>query len=106
MDIGKEADRPVLVDFVGGKRYRGNTNIVDEETAVDALILAPDGRLIVRNSRADTDVTQVVDPRDGEITTRQDRVESARRRVNEVLRRGVPGEPANKEGPRISGKKG
>lgn len=50
---------PVLVDFVGGKHdYRlGKTNIQKEDAAVEMLVLTPDGSLVVRNSRVDSDPT-------------------------------------------------
>ncbi|MBI2805659.1 MAG: hypothetical protein HYX68_11835 [Planctomycetes bacterium] len=48
-------EAPVLIDFVGGKRGKGATNVLDEETAVEALILTADGKLTVLNSRVDSD---------------------------------------------------
>jgi hypothetical protein len=104
MDFKLDSERPVLVDFAGGKRYKGTTTTVDEETAVEALILSPDGKLTVKNSRADADYEEV-DPVDRTtVISRQDRVLSARRRVDEVLRRGS-GEPGpNKgDGPKLPG---
>lgn len=49
---------PILVDFQGGKHdYKlGKTNI-KEDAAVEMLVLTPEGNLIVRNSRVDSDPT-------------------------------------------------
>jgi hypothetical protein len=80
---GSEVDLspPVLVDFVGGKRMRGS--VVDEEAAVDALILMPDGKLKVLNSRA------AMEPTQAEAVERQDRVILSRRRAAPYLGRGT-----------------
>jgi hypothetical protein len=105
MDFKTESDRPFLVDFGGGKRYKGTTTAIEEETAVEALILAPDGKLKVLNSRAGTDAIQEEDPNDATLTSRQDRVISSRRRVAAVLRQGS--DPMNpKNGPLPGGGKG
>jgi hypothetical protein len=49
------AGRDVLVDFDGGKvTTRVGTKVVVEDVATDLLIARPDGRLVVRNSAADT----------------------------------------------------
>ena len=42
----------VLVDFEGGKRPYGNKSISDD-ASLELLVLSPDGRLLVRNSRDD-----------------------------------------------------
>jgi hypothetical protein len=103
MDFKADSERPFLVDFVGGKRYKGAA--IEEETAVEALILTPDGTLRVLNSRAGTDAIQEEDPNDSTLTSRQDRVLSARRRVAAVLRQGSdPNHPKN--GPLPGGGKG
>jgi hypothetical protein len=105
MDFKADSDRPVLVDFVGGKRYKGTTTALEEETAVEALILSPDGKLTVLNSRAGTDAVQEEDPNDPTIqTSRQDRVISAQRRVREVFH-GGSGDPVNPKipGPKVPG---
>jgi hypothetical protein len=103
MDFKADSDRPVLVDFVGGKRYKGTTTAFDEETAVEALILAPDGKLTVLNSRAGTDAVQEQNPHDPTIqTSRQDRVISARQRFQRILHGGSP-DPMN---PKLPGPKG
>jgi len=103
MDFKADSDRPFLVDFVGGKRYKGAT--IEEETAVEALILTPDGKLKVLNSRAGTDAIQEEDPNDSTLTSRQDRVLSARRRVAAVLRQGSdPSNPKNGPTPPGGGK--
>jgi hypothetical protein len=65
---------PVLVDFTGGKRYR-NTGVFEEDSALDALILSPEGKLVVRNSRVDSDVANP------EARERHERVLHARQRV-------------------------
>jgi hypothetical protein len=50
---------PLMVDFRGGKHRYYNTHTtanrvqVPDEAAVEALVLAPDGKLILRNSRVD-----------------------------------------------------
>jgi hypothetical protein len=87
------------VDFVGGKRYKGAA--IEEETAVEALILTPDGTLRVLNSRAGTDAIQEEDPNDSTLTSRQDRVLSARRLVAAVRQGSDPNHPKN--GPTLPG---
>jgi hypothetical protein len=72
---------PVLIDFVGGKRAKPNSNELDEESAVEALILMPDGRLRVHNSRADTDPPR---PNEDAKDERKVRVEHARQRIEEL----------------------
>jgi hypothetical protein len=48
--------QPLLVDFEGGRRDVVAFKLpVKDESAVDALILMPDGKLKVRNSRNDSD---------------------------------------------------
>jgi len=86
---------PVLVDFFGGKR-------MSEDAAVDALVMSSDGKLTVLNSREQTDSAN---PGARE---RQERVKSARKRVEEVLEQGnEAGGPGGPMGvPGITGKKG
>ena len=85
IDLLREPEAPVLVDFVGGKRIRlGTSNIFEEDTAVEALILGPDGKLRVLNSR---------DAADGNNPTaidRESRVMSARQRATEAQRSSAP----------------
>jgi hypothetical protein len=72
---GKRIDgvAPLLVDFAGGhKNVKFGTTTVIEEAAMDVLILTPDGRLIVHNSRADTDAKVKDGTEEG--TSRQKRV--------------------------------
>ena len=78
MDFRGDTEPPVLVDFVGGKRYKGNTPLVEEETAVEALIVSADGKLSVLNSRVDSDAS--LDP----AKERHERVIRARDRIVEV----------------------
>jgi hypothetical protein len=96
---------PLLVDFTGGKRQynpapgAGGSGIVDS-SAMDLLILMPDGRLVVRNSRADVDA--VIDNGTPDGTTRQARVEHWRKRNREVQTGGgTPGEGAGGGAPSI-----
>jgi hypothetical protein len=77
---------PVLVDFEGGRRTRLG---IIEEASVDVLILTPEGRLIVRNSRADMDAK--IDADTPLESTRQKRVEDWRRRNREVAGGGSGG---------------
>ena len=71
---------PVLVDFFGGKRTKPGSNVVEEETAVESLIMTPDGQLFVRNSRIDTDTATPLG------REREERVQENRRHFNELLR--------------------
>jgi hypothetical protein len=53
---------PMLVDFTGGPKHAfkiGKSNVKDE-SAVEMLILTTDGKLIVRNSRIDSDASEPV----------------------------------------------
>jgi hypothetical protein len=98
---------PILVDFHGGKRL-WNFNLLLEETAVDALILMPDGKLKVLNSRDATDPAAGNNP---EAKERADRVLSVRRRLDEVTNgSGGGGNPAMPKGrpagPSLPGSKG
>ncbi len=79
MDFKGDGKRPILVDFIGGKRFNGA--ILQDEAAVEALILSPDGKLTVLNSRIDSD------PAFEAAKDRHDRVTSVRRRVEDVLSR-------------------
>jgi hypothetical protein len=97
---------PVLVDFAGGKRLTP-ANTLLEETAVDALILMPDGRLKVLNSRAAAD-TSAAAPNKTEAKERIDRLTNSRKRIDEVLNSapvgdpgmpGMPGMPKGSPGP-------
>jgi hypothetical protein len=64
---------PILVDFHGGRRLKGTQ--IEEETAVDALILGADGRLMIFNSRDDSDGSRP------EGNRRQERLDRARKRL-------------------------
>lgn len=49
---------PVLVDFTGGRfDHRTGKTIIKHDGAVEMLVLTPEGNLIVRNSRIDSDPT-------------------------------------------------
>jgi hypothetical protein len=89
IDFKDQGERPILVDFVGGKEVKGNK--VDEETAVDALILTADGKLIVLNSRDGAEAVQPDLPPPG--VRRQERVLQARRTADAVP---PPGDPKKK----------
>ncbi len=95
----KNDQAPVLVDFTGGKKLT-KVNTLEEETAVDALILMPDGKLKVLNSREASDVANNLDARD-----RQERVLSARRTIDRILTNGG-GTPNGGVGPKLPGAKG
>jgi hypothetical protein len=98
--IEVELSPPVLVDFVGGRKFK-NAGVVEEEVAVDALILTADGRLEVHNSRVASDAGQEADKdrraaAHKEAHERQERVLTARQRAEEFRSRGA--EPAKKGG--------
>lgn len=89
----KDDDKaPVLIDFTGGKKMKPNNTAVEEETAVDALILTPDGKLRVHNSRDDAYakemVIQIQDQQ--QLMTRQERVLETRKRIDEVRQATAP----------------
>jgi hypothetical protein len=49
---------PLLVDFEGGEKKNqrvGTVTVPRDESAVDVLVLTPDNKLVVRNSRLDSD---------------------------------------------------
>jgi hypothetical protein len=73
-----DAGFPVLIDFTGGKRKVAPNSNVDEEVAVDALIVGVDGKLRVLNSR---DAADAATPAGAD---RQARVTLSRARVDEV----------------------
>ena len=53
-----DANTPLLVDFEGGKKAQikiGQAVIAKDESAVEMLVLTPDGKLLVRNARDDSD---------------------------------------------------
>ncbi len=74
---------PLLVDFDGGRRSNTKLGIVNDDAAADLLILMPDGKLIVRNSRADIDVP--LDDLTPDGTTRQARVVEWRQRNQRAI---------------------
>jgi hypothetical protein len=96
---------PLVVDFEGGRRdnYRVvpfdrndksiQLTITRDESAMDVLIMAPDGTLTVRNSRRESDPTT---PQGKE---RRDRVELWR----DHLRQADAAAPANPTGPALPG---
>jgi hypothetical protein len=87
---------PFVVDFEGGKKSQkfGNTTATDE-AATDVLIVAPDGRLIVRNSLADI-YAEIEDGSSPKIA-RQERVKEWRKRNQDAIN-GVSGSPASGNG--------
>lgn len=74
LTVGDKA--PILIDFTGGKRLN-KSSLLDEETAIDALVLMPDGKLKVFNSREASDASPYA-------RERQDRVVENRRRVERL----------------------
>ena len=79
---------PLLVDFDGGWKNNvkiGNVTVNKDESAVDALILTPEGKLIVRNSRIDTD------PATTRGEERKERYESWFGRLREIFGQGAGG---------------
>ena len=91
-----EVQPPVLVDFTGGRRKL--TALIDEECAVDALILAPNGKLRVLNSR------DAVDAATESAKLRQDRLIHARQRVAEIQGTGqTPKGSGGPKGPALPG---
>ncbi len=90
---------PLLVDFDGGKRsFKVGNSTLNDDSAVEALVMTPEGRLIVRNSRLDSD------PVVPEAKQRQDRLDAARQRVQQV-RQGAAAAPAG-GGPAMPGMPG
>lgn len=77
MDFNLDDQRPILVDFTGGKHGAGLTL---EDSAVEALILSADGKLSVLNSRIDSDPAHPA----ARGKDRHERVMNARQRVDEV----------------------
>jgi hypothetical protein len=77
---------PMLVDFEGGKKTNLKLGVSNEEAATELLILTPDGKLVVHNSRADVDAV-IKEGSDNDVT-RQKRVETWRERNNAVLEAG------------------
>jgi hypothetical protein len=95
-----ETEAPVLVDFSGGHRLRPN-GTVEEETAVEALIMTPEGKLRVQNSRDDTDAVQpeaYSSNQQPRATSRQERWQSVQRRVLDLLQ-AAPGPAGPGPGP-------
>jgi hypothetical protein len=92
MDFKTDAERPVLVDFAGGKLVKSKDALVDEEVAVDAVIIDPSGRLRVLNSRIDTDTE---DPNamasvKARAHERHERVLHMRERVQDLINPATP----------------
>lgn len=88
-----ESEAPILVDFSGGRRMRPNNIGVEEETAVDALILTPDGKLRLQNSRDDAAAVQAeayVQGQPPRGVSRQDRWLALQRRVIELQSLAMP----------------
>ena len=92
----RETFPPLLVDFTGGRRKVG-IGAVEEETAVDALILMPDGKLRVLNSRDASDTSN--DAREAEAAReRQGGLQRSHQRVAEEMQNAAPVGP-NLKGP-------
>jgi hypothetical protein len=52
----KASAAPMVLDFTGGKKsYRVGTNVIPDNGALEMLVLSPDGKLLTRSSREDTD---------------------------------------------------
>jgi hypothetical protein len=90
-----ENEAPVLVDFSGGKRMQPGTSRFEEDTAVEALIMTPDGKLRVQNSRDDADALQAEAyvqglPPNG--ISRQQRWQALQRRVTDLQTQAAPPE--------------
>jgi hypothetical protein len=81
LDLVKGGRPAHLVDFVGGRRLNA-FNKLEEDVAVDALILMPDGKLKVLNSR---DASEFKD--------RQDRIIEMRKRIDDINANGNPNMP-------------
>lgn len=90
----KQSDPPVLVDFVGGRKFK-SSGAFEEEAAVDALVVESDGSLRVLNSRIDSD------PANASAKERQQRVTNARRRADEFI--GRPAADTKKGGVPVPG---
>jgi hypothetical protein len=80
---------PVLVEIQGGRKNIkvGGAQIADD-AATELLIVMPDGKLVLRNSREDAAAR--IDDASAEGTTRQDRVEHWRRRNRDALEAAGP----------------
>lgn len=79
---------PMLIDFDGGKQKRkvdGASSIISDDSAIEILVLGADGKLIVRNSRADSDLENP------EGRERIHRVSSYRDRLHQVHNQGQGG---------------
>ena len=92
-------DAPVLVDFAGGKKMK-SANAVEEETALDVLILTPDGksactiRATIRTRLQPLAEVQGLPP---PAISRQDRYLQTQRRLNETLNATAPVAPPTKK---------
>lgn len=82
----------IVVDFDGGKRASfpiekrdGTKDFVSDASAVDILVLTPDGKLVVRNSRHDTD------PETHAGAQREERFRLVRERLTELRHSGGGG---------------
>ena len=79
---------PLLVDFDGGRKaFKVGATTVNDDSAVEALVMTPEGRLVVRNSRLDSD------PVVPEAKQRQDRLEAIRLRVQQARQGAAAGQP-------------
>ncbi len=96
-----EEPPPVLIDFEGGWKTQvkvGSTTIPRDEAAVEVLILSPDGKMTVRNSRRDSDAA---DPNNTVAVDRQERYERWLTRIRQLRNGGgtaAPGGPAMPNG--------
>jgi hypothetical protein len=73
----------LLVEIAGGKKTNakiGTSFIPSDEASTELLILTPDGRLVVRDSRQDIEAK--IDDLTEAGETRQERVQAWRRRNN------------------------
>jgi hypothetical protein len=91
LDFGPSGvEAPTVVDFSGGSQaeYRtGSRFSFYDDSATELLLLAPDGKLFVRNSRADADAAT---PRGA---ARARRYAAWRERLDELRSEATPGGP-------------
>jgi hypothetical protein len=95
-------DAPILVDFTGGRRLKEKTAFLEEDTAVEALIMTADGKLRVHNSRDDAEAKQAEAKVEGQLlqeVSRQQRWLTAQRRIQEVKRAAAPPADPKMPGP-------
>ncbi len=95
VEFAESTPSAVLVDFTGGKESSkfGNKK-QDDESATNLLILTSDGKLIVRNTRADSE------PDTMEYKTRQQRIDEWNAKVVPFRTTVNPANPSNPGAPR------